>query len=518
MSNPAGAGVVAVVIALAALPTLAPVQDSGASVERSAVPPVTVGDATAERQMPGPVQAFGVPQPGARSPRNATYDIEVRLDHQARRLQGRETLRWRNISAQTATELQFHLYWNAWRNRDSTWMRERRFSSAYTPPRDDAWGSIDVTAIRLRRREGGVIDLTGQMRFTAPDDGNAADRTVMTVAAPAPIPPQDTIDIEIEWVAQVPRPFARTGYIDDYYFIAQWFPKIGVLEDGGWNTHQFHAATEFYADFGVYDVDITVPRGFVVGASGREAQRADNADGTTTHHYRGEDIHDFAWTASPRFVESRRTVDRPGLGRVEMRLLLQPEHAGQEARHFDATAATLRNFGEWFGAYPYDHITIVAPAFQSASGGMEYPTLITAGTRWIAPRAVTVPESVTIHETAHQWWYGVVASNEFEAAWMDEGLTMFGEPRVIEAIDEPNRLGLRFFGGFVPWVVDDIRLRRETNGNRLPSYRPAAESDAQSTPTFRYWPATASPITYDKTALWLHTLERHLGWPVMQRV
>ncbi len=517
MTNPAGAGVVAVAIALAALPMLVPAQNGGASVERPALPPVTEPGATVERQRPVAVQAFDVPQ-GTRSPRNATYDIDVRLDHPARRLNGRAALRWRNISAQTATELQFHLYWNAWRNRDSTWMRERRFSSAYTPPRDDAWGSIDVTAIRLRRREGGVIDLTDQARFTAPDDGNTADRTVMTVAAPAPIPPQETIDIEIEWVAQVPRPFARTGYIDDYYFIAQWFPKIGVLEDGGWNTHQFHAATEFYADFGVYDVAITVPRDFVVGASGRETERSENADGTTTHRYRGEDIHDFAWTTSPRFVESRRTFDHPGLGRVDMRLLLQPEHAGQEGRHFDAVAATLRYFGEWFGAYPYDHITIVDPAFQSASGGMEYPTLLTAGTRWIAPRAVTVPESVTIHETAHQWWYGIVATNEFEAAWMDEGLTMFGEPRVTAALDEPNRLGLRFFGGFVPWVVDDIRLRRETNGNRLPSYRLSAESDAQSTPTFRYWPATATPISYDKTALWLHTLERHLGWPVMQRI
>jgi aminopeptidase N len=454
----------------------------------------------------------------ARSPRNASYDIDVRLDHQQRTLRGRETIRWRNISARPADELQFHLYWNGWRNRESTWMRERRFSPAYTPPRDDAWGAIDVTAIRVRHPNGAPADLTSQVRYLSPDDGNTADRTVMAVPAPVAVQPQETIEIDIEWTAKIPRPFARTGYIADYYFIAQWFPKIGVLEDGGWNTHQFHAVTEFYADYGVYDVDITVPAGFVVGASGREIGRSENADGTTTHRYRGEDIHDVAWTASPRFLESRRVFDRPGLNRVEMRLLLQPEHAGQEDRHFDATAATLRWLGEWFGAYPYDHITIVDPAYQSGSGGMEYPTLITAGTRWIAPRDVTVPESVTIHEAAHQWWYGVVGSNEFESAWMDEGLTMFGEPRVTEAADAPNRLALRFFGGFVPWVVQDVRLRRETNGNRLPNFRLSAEADAPSTPTYQYWPATATSITYDKTALWLHTLERHLGWPVVQRI
>ena len=78
---------------------------------------------------------------------------------------------------------------------------------------------------------------------------------------------------------------------------------------------------------------------------------------------------------------------------VEMRLLLQPEHAAQADRHFNATRTTLRYYGEWFGAYPYGNITIVDPAFQSGAGGMEYPTLFTAGTRWLAPARVTTPET-----------------------------------------------------------------------------------------------------------------------------
>ena len=455
----------------------------------------------------------------ALSPRNANYDITVRLDHGARTLRGRQTLRWRNASSQPATELQFHLYWNAWRNGDSTWMRERRLLPTYTAPRADAWGSIDVKAIRIRRPDGTSADVTSQMRYIAPDDGNAADRTVMSI--PASVQPDEAVQVDMEWDARIPRPFARTGYIDDYYFIAQWFPKIGVLEETGWNTHQFHSATEFYADFGVYTVDITVPRQFIVGASGREVQRTDNSDGTLTHRYRGEDIHDFAWTASPRFRESRRKVEvarEAPPHEIEMRLLLQPEHAGQEDRHFDATSATLRLFGEWFGDYPYNHVTIVDPAYQSVSGGMEYPTLFTAGSRWIAPPAVTVPEAVTIHEAGHQFFYGVVATNEFEHAWMDEGMTTFGTARVIEEINHPNRLALRFFGALVPWTIDEIRLKRETDGNRLPTYRIAAEADIPSTPTFRYFPASATPITYDKTALWLNTLERHLGWPVLKRI
>ena len=464
------------------------------------------------RPVAAPAQSYDQPAPGALSPRNASYTIDARLDHAARTIAGRETIRWRNISTATATELQFHLYWNAWRDAESTWMRERRLAGSRDPVRDDAWSSIDVTSLRVAG-----ADLTAQMRFIAPDDGNEADRTVMSVPLPAPVAPNGEVEIEMAWTSRVPRPFARTGYIGDYYFIVHWFPKIGVLENGGWNTHQFHAATEFYADYGVYDVRLTVPAGWVLGASGREASKTDNGDGTATHVYRAEDVHDFAWTTSPDFIERRQTFRHAGLPAVEMRLLLQPEHEGQAGRYFDATAACLRYYGEWFGAYPYGYVTIVDPAYQSDSGGMEYPTLFTGGTRWLAPRAVTQPEGVTVHEAGHQFWYGMVGNNEFEHAWLDEGLNTFSTARTIAEAFTPNYRAARFFGGFVPWVFYDIPVRRDTEGNRLAGYRRAAEADAQATPTWQYWPGTAGAISYNKTALWLHTLERHLGWPALQR-
>jgi aminopeptidase N len=460
-----------------------------------------------------PVQLYDQPDPNGLSPHNASYQIDVRLDHAARTLTGRETIRWRNISSRQATELQFHLYWNAWRDLESTFMRERRLAAGFTPPRDDAWGSVEVTRIAM-----GSIDLTSQQRFLAPDDGNEADRTVMAVPLPYALQPNEVAEVAVEWTAKIPRPFARTGYVDDYYFIAQWFPKVGVLEDGGWNTHQFHAATEFYSDYGVYDVRMTVPAGFVVGASGQEMERRMNGDGTETHRYVGNDIHDFAWTTSPDYLESEQMFEHPSLPAVRMRLLFQPEHAGQESRHFDATAAALRYYGEFFGPYPYGYLTIVDPAYQSGAGGMEYPTLFTAGARWLAPRRVAVPERVTIHEAGHQWWYGMVASNEFEHAWMDEGLNTYSEARTMEAAAFPNDLGLRFFGGFVPWAIDDIQLVRATDLNRLTGYRDNAETDSQDTPTFKYWPSTATFITYNKTALWLHMLEKRFGWPLFQKV
>lgn len=464
------------------------------------------------------VQTYDHPVAGARSPRNASYQIQVRLDHAARTLKGHETIRWRNISAQPTSELQFHLYWNAWRNLESTWLRERQLGPNFRTPRPDAWGSTDVTLLRVRQPDGTSVDLTGRQRFLAPDDSNTADRTVMAAALPWEVQPNETMQIEVEWTAKVPRPFARTGYIDSYYFFGQWFPKLGVLENSGWNTHQFHAATEFYSDYGTYDVSMTVPRGFIVGASGHEDQRSDNADGTMTYRYREEDIHDFAWTASPDFVEHIETFEHPTLPSVRMRLLMQPEHAGQEQRHFAAVRAALKYYGEWFGAYPYAQLTIVDPAFQSRSGGMEYPTLLTVGTRWLMPERVADPEGTAVHEAGHQFWYGIVGSNELEHAWMDEGLNTFSTGRVMEQAFTPDYLGLRYFDGVIPWTVVDVPIARATNENGLNGYRGNAEADVPATPSFRYWPGTAVFITYSKTALWLHTLERYLGWPVLQRI
>jgi len=456
----------------------------------------------------------------ARSPRNASYAINVRLDPASRTLKGDELLTWRNITTTPATSLRFHLYYNAWRNTASTWIRELRLAGndqIERRPQAD-WGWTDVTSLRLIAADGTPTDLTSNLRFIAPDDGNQEDATVGEVPLAVPVQPGQTVNVQIAWSSRVPRTFARTGVVGDFYFLAQWFPKIGVLESDGWNCHQFHAGTEFFSDFGVYDVRLTVPNGWIVGATGRERARRDEGDGTTTHNYYAEDVHDFAWTTSPDYVERTATFEDARLPAVSMRLLLQPEHASQAERYFHATRAMLKYYGEWFGPYPYGHITIVDPAWQSDAGGMEYPTLITAGTRWLAPPGVAQPEGVTVHEGGHQFWYGLVATNEFEHAWMDEGFNTFSTARTLDQFFKPAYFSQRYFGDFIPWTFEDFPLSRSTDLNRLVGYRTAARSDVQATPSWRYWPGTGGAITYNKTALWLNTLERLIGWDTLQRI
>jgi hypothetical protein len=465
-----------------------------------------------------PATLRDLPAP-ARSPRNASYTITARLDPASRTLTGEGLLTWRNRTSAPASSLRFHLYYNAWRNTRSTWMREAIVSggAAIAGRPDSDWGWIDITSLKLVRGSA-PVDVLPSLRFIAPDDGNADDRTLAEIPLDTPVKPGETINVQIAWSSHIPRTFARTGAIGNFYFIAQWFPKIAVLEDGGWNSHQFHAGTEFFSDFGVYDVRLTVPTGWIVGATGLERGRRDEGDRTTTHHYYAEDVHDFAWTTSPDYLERTERFGHPSLPPVTIRLLLQPEHWNQADRHFQSARAALRFYGEWFGPYPYSNLTIVDPAWQSDAGGMEYPTLFTAGTRWIAPRHVATPEHVTVHEAGHQFWYGIVATNEFEHAWMDEGINTFATARTLDQFFGPQYYSKRYFGGFVPWVFGDLAMRRETDGNRLSSYRTAGALDAQSEPTWRYWPGTGAAVSYAKTALWMQTLERMLGWDTLQRI
>ena len=467
---------------------------------------------------PSSISAQDTPTSG-QSARNVNYDIDVTLDPATRTLTGSELITWHNTGAIAAYSIRLHLYWNAFRNTKSTWLRQRQLAGdnpfASAAPED--FGYTNVTKITIVNPDGSDrLDLTRDLRFISPDDQNEDDRSLAAATLVDAIQPGQTLRLRVNWTGKFPRNFDRTGQIGDYYFVSQWFPKLGVF-DQGWTAHQFFANSEFFSDFGLYDVRMTVPKDWIVGATGVEQSRTDTTDGKTTHRYTQNDVHDFAWTTSPDFIERRQQFDMPGRAPVQMRLLLQPEHEHLADRHFAAAAATLKYYGEWYGAYPYPALTIVDPAWQSDSGGMEYPTIFTAGTRWLSPRYSNDPEYVVIHEAGHQFWYGLVANNEVEFAWLDEGINEYSDSRVQWEAFQPNYLVQRFFGDFIPWQYRDIRLQRATDTNYMNTFRRAPDRDSLSMPTASLWPGTHQNMSYHKAALMLHTLERMYTWEVMQK-
>jgi len=480
------------------------------------------------------------PSPGDPLPARAThvadYDMRVRLDPETKTLDGEQRIVWRNPSPEPVGELWFHLYLNAFKSSKSTFFTESGGQLRGDRMPEDGWGWVDVRSIR--RADG--VDLAPGATFEHPDDDNADDRTVWRVPLPEAVPPGGEVALDVTFQAKLPRVFARTGYFRDYFLVGQWFPKLGVYEPagmrgraaGGWNCHQFHANSEFYADFGHYRVEITLPKRFVVGATGKRSGRRENADGTSTHVFEQADVIDFAWTASPRFVEVKstfsaekdvtpqeyaetakllgRSLDEVRLSDVEVTVLLQPDRAVQADRHVKAAKAAIKWFGLWYGRYPYPTLTVVDPAFGAGgSGGMEYPTFITAGSsrllnRWPLDR-VLLPEEVTVHEFGHQYWQSMVATNEFEESWLDEGFNTHSTGKVMT----------RVYG---PWTVQLFGLRIGEGELSRAGNSVDRMFDAIRTPAWGYSPGNYGFNSYQRTDLTLQTLESLLGTEAMARV
>lgn len=375
------------------------------------------------------------------------YAIDARLLPANRDLEATQVLTWRNPTQIAAKTLRFHLYYNAFRGPETTFMREhglRRFKSR-KKDRERRYGGIDILELN---RIGGE-NLTKKITFMAPDDNNENDRTVIEVPLLEPVAPGDVIRLRFRFQLKIPEIFVRTGCWKDFFFMGQWFPKIGVFQsDGTWHCHQFHANSEFFADFGRYRVAVTLPEEYVVGATGNSVSAVNHADGTVTHTFAQDRIHDFAWTAWPQFKQLRRNATVPGRERpVEVVLLLDPQHEDARDRYFHSVIFAMRFLSEKLFPYPYDRITVVDPPLGAAGAmGMEYPTLITGGHISFLPDGMHFTEMVTIHEFGHQFWYGLIASDEFREAWLDEGINTFFEGEIMDAYFKESPSLLDWFG------------------------------------------------------------------------
>ena len=454
----------------------------------------------------------------ALSERIANYQIQARLDPQAKTIRGQQVLTWVNSSRSAINEFHFHLYLNAFRNNRSTFtsgLHSRGLWEKRDPIPRDFWGYTDIDSVTVTDQEGKPLQVTHR-DFIAPDDGNKQDRTVWRLRTARPIGPGGKVLFHIEFTSKLPRGTFRTGWVDDYFFAAQWFPKIGVLQGDSWNCHQYHRATEYFADYGVYDVALTVPEGWQVGATGKLVKREPGANGSVTHRYHQADVHDFAWTATTRHLSIKRTFSHPELPSVQIHLLLLPEHRHLEQRYLRAVEHGLRLYGEWFGPYPYETLTLIDPPYNSNTGGMEYPTLITGRAHFWSPPETLSPEAVTIHEVGHQWWYGLVANNEFEESWLDEGINSWAEARVQREVYPRRRLSKRFFGG-IPLVFPSVKIPFETGS--LPYLRRHGSTDRMVLPGWHFQSRSSYLVnSYYKPELVLWTLERLLGSEKMLQV
>ena len=443
--------------------------------------------------------------PSAMSERVVHYEIDARYDAARHSVDATEVLTYHNLTGQALDHFPFHLYQNAFQPK-STFVRDSKLmgsrDTGYAKWEDKYYGSEDIKSIEVV----GQGDLTQNLQFIAPDDGNKDDKTVVDLRVSKPIAPGAFVQFRIAFQTRFPETQARSGWKRDFLLGGQWFPKVGVWWNGAWNCHQYHNTTEFFADFGVYDVKLTVPQYEVIGASGIEVGSANNQDNTKTVTYHGDDIHDFAWTVSPRY-KVRESMYQAQMGPIQLRFLMQPAHWSQAERHERITRETLDRFEKFYGPYPYKTLTVVDPEPDSAAGGMEYPTFITGDTSWFEPEGVHLVELVVEHEFGHQYWYGMVATNEFEDAWMDEGINSYSEVKVLDSILGKDTSMIGFAGASLG----------EREGQRL-SYQGVADRDPMAQKAYQYSSSNSyAGITYGKTASVLLTLEGIIGEDTMAK-
>ncbi|CAM2007467.1 M1 family metallopeptidase [Acanthopleuribacter pedis] len=497
--------------------------------EIAAPTPTQTGEAALMRQRN--LMATLLPEKMADQP-PTDYQIEVSLDAEGRRLIGTQTLVYQNQSGDILDRLPFHLYLNAFRDDQSVMAKSLRTQSNAAP---HTGGSMTLERFTIDGTP--VLD---QVHYP-----HEPDQTVAVFPLAQPLFPGESVTVRCDFTAQLPEDGLRSLAVDDFFFVAQWFPKIGVWEssqqrDGGepgWVCPPYHALTEFYADFGHYQVSLDVPADFEVGATGVLVDERREGDGTRKQlTFRAEMVHDFAWSASPHFLRATRTFEmtqaerladqaRFGLDEeqselppVEMVLLIQPQHEHQIERHFEAMRHAIRQTGMRLGPYPYPVITMVDPVYAAFGACcMEYPMLVSLNTHWSAPAEDYELEDLIFHEYIHQYFQGLVATNEFTSAWLDEGFTSYLTAKLVYDQYGPSYTPYRplflyhvptwWWLGFAPFHPMEAQRRHAL------VLRRGARVD-QAGPEF-FSSSDYELSVYDRTALMLFQLERLLGEETM---
>jgi hypothetical protein len=521
----AGAFGIAGAISLLALGQPAPRPgETPVPVERGSEIPFVPPDARAVATPSAP-GAWGGPRTGREptlSDRVVKYEIAATLDPKAHTVDGQERLTWRNRSDRRVSSIFVHLYLNAFESNGSTFFTERRESGfsfrSNAKMEKGEWGHIELLKVQ---QDGRDVPWT----FVHPDGGPDSDHTVARLDLPTPVAPGGSATVDITFRDQLPRVIARAGWFGPFHMVAQWFPKIGVLELPGergataprWNVHEFHLHSEFYADWGEYDVRITVPEGYRVAAAGEEQGPPVARDGLVTRRFVQGDIHDFAWMATSNFAPPLEgSVDVLGGQHVTVRVFYPPEYRASAAPTLRATIDSIKWFSQTLGPYPYRTSTCIIPPYNaSEAGGMEYQTIFTSiGSRTVEPNTTMAGliDFVTIHEFGHGYFYGLLASNEFEEPLLDEGLNEYWDMRMMRARGQNLYLTTPFLKklGISPstsWFVTQ----------RLSGALDPHPADPIGENAWNRLSTSSYGQVYSRTATLFHDLEESLGRDVIER-
>ncbi len=437
------------------------------------------------------------------------YLIKVRLDDNRHMLHGWWQMKYYNNSPDTLTVLYIHLWPNAYKNRKTPFAKQmlENGNTRFHFAKKEERGWIDSLDFQVNGQ-------TIQWHYWD------IDEEVAVLHLPQPLKPGEYITITTPFRVKIPYTFSRLGHVGKQYQITQWYPKPAVYDHKGWHFYPYVDQGEFYSEWGSFEVHITVPKHYVVGATGRlqnkeewqwlkereektraylecapQCPKPDYLTSQTTEEYKTlvyvqDSIHDFAWFADPTYHVLSDTVHLPYSNRVvKVFALFNDEHKNTWKKATEYLKEAIYYYSLYVGEYPYDFVTAVDGAL-SAGGGMEYPMITVIS----SPAGLL---SVIIHEVGHNWFYGILGSNEREHPWMDEGINSYYENRIIHRKHwNANRLGISVL---VPHHLTTAWIHSQ-------NLQQPVDLHAEKYSELNY-----GGIVYMKSVLLLRYLEQYLG-------
>lgn len=389
------------------------------------------------------------------------YKINVSLDTNTKTLHAFEELIYQNNSPQSLQILYMHIWPNAYKNRNTAYARQEleNGKTNFHFADEEKRGFIDSLDFKVNGQKV-------SWEYT-----NNID--IVKITLPQPLLPQQKLTLSTPFRVKLPAVFSRLGYEEGHYCITQWYPKPAVYDINGWNPMPYLNQGEFYSEYGNFEVSITAPKNLVLAATGEVQDPTEktwwknlknNANaphpaqgGYKTLVFKQENVHDFAWFAHHNYRVDYDTVMLGNGSTVETWIFALTK--GKHPEGIEHLNDGVRYYSDKVGNYPYSIAQVVITPLE-AGGGMEYPTITNCG---------SIDRTTIIHEVGHNWFYGILGSNEREYPWMDESINTYYEER--SQIDLPSKegSGLNVFGRKINpldiLVASTLRKNTDQPGN-----------------------------------------------------
>lgn len=442
------------------------------------------------------------------------YIISVKLDDERNTLSASEKIIYTNNSPNQLKEIYFHLWPNAYKNNETQFAIQKLENGSndfyFSSEEDKGWIdslSFKVNGVNVKWYLLDTID-------------------ICKIELNQPLETGQKIEITTPFKVKIPKVFSRMGQDGKTYCISQWYPKPAVYDINGWNYFPYLDQGEFYSEFGNFDVSISVPKNYIVAATGdlqnedeknrlyqvssskfkkgNKESKPENPPSSKeykTLRFVQNNVHDFAWFCDKRFkIERSEVILKSGKKITTWLYEINPDHS---AVHWVDTAILF--YSKMLGEYPYNNATAVVTPLE-AGGGMEYPTIT---------NVQSSDRGTIVHEVGHNWFYGILANNEREYPWMDESFNTYYEARS-EYIRSPafhNGFNLKFNNSNGNKSVS-TGLGESPFGLTMFEYLMSARQNSDqpvNLPSYEFTDKNYGSIIYAKMPLLFHHLQEYLG-------